>query len=362
MSASQDTILHYIDDQLDAIARAPEMWGPPQCVELQVLQLLEFRSVTLRPQLEKDNPRVVLDRYDEFLARRFPGAPPAPLAVLLEGMRRSSELMMILDEFRRELEQDMQPENIFAAHDLVLKLVMHPNVRLPPARSLSSYYDIFHRVLRAIVRPSGTRGPTSQRIEDAIDFGMDDVRVIPRNGHPAQVILPLDQANAVETGRVTHALEEIVTVSEWAADPEADVTELRHLLHGEGAPPRIAAQMLRLMPEKEAAVQAVELGGRLVGRPEPVTILPAYAARMLEVISHEHVLHHPFDQVGVIRAVDIDQLSMRITTENRSFKCWMDDPRLLEPASHGLRQRMRVIGQEYKKLGNTVIIVHEIRP
>lgn len=360
MSAAQDAILRYIDDQLDAIARAPEMWGPPQCVELQVLQLLEFRSVTLRPQLEKNNPRAVLDRYDEFIARRFPGAPPAPLAVLLEGMKRSSELMTILGEFRRALAQDMQPENVFAVHDLVLKLVMRPDVEIPPARSLSAYYDVFHRVLRAIVRPSGTRGRASQGIEDAIDFVMDDVRVIPANGQPAQVIVPLDQSKPAETERVTGALQEIVTINEWAADPGRDVAELRRLLPGEAAPPRIAAQMLRLMPEK--AVQAVQLGGRLVGRSGPVTIRPAYAARMLEVISHERVPHRPFDQVGVIRAVDIEQRSMRIKGERKAFKCWMDDPRLLEPAIHGLWQRMRVIGQEYKALGDPVIIVHEIRP
>lgn len=359
MSAAQDTILRYIDDQLDAIARASGMWGPPHCVELQVLQLLEFRSVTLRPELEKSNPRAVLDSYDEFLARRFPGASPAPLAVLLESETRSSELMTILGEFRGELEHEMKPENVFAAHDLVLKLLMRPDIRIPPARSLSSYYDIFHRVLRAIVRPSGTRGRMSQGIEDAIDFGMDDVRVIPANGEPAQVILPLDQPKSSETERVTHALNEIVTVNEWAADPGSDVAELRHQLHGEGAPPRIAAQMLRLMPEK--AVQAVELGGRLVGRSGPVTIRPVYAARMLEVISHEQGPRRRFDQVGVIRAVDIDQRSMRIKSESGSFKCWMDDPRLLERASSALGGRMRVIGQEYKEPGHTVIIVHEIR-
>jgi hypothetical protein len=362
MSASQDTILRYIDDQLDAIARVPAMWGPPQCVELQVLQLLEFRSVTLRPELEKNNPRAVLDSYDEFLARRFPGAPPAPLAVLLESEQRSSELMTILGEFRRMLVRKMKPENVFAMHDVVLKLLMRPDVRIPPARSLSSYYDIFHRVLRAIVRPSGTRGRTSQGLEDAIDFGMDDVRVIPANGEPAQVILPLDQSEPAETERVTHALSEIVTVNEWAADPGRDVTELRDLLDGEGAPPRIAAQMLRLMPEQEAAVQTVELGGRLVGRSRPITIRPAYAARMLEVISHEKGRRRRFDQVGVIRAVDIDQRSMRIKSEGGSFKCWMDDPRLLERASSALGGRMRVIGQEYREPGHTVIIVYEIRP
>ncbi len=68
MSSLQDRVLRFIDEQLDAIRKRPGMWGPDIAVELQILQLLEFRSVLLRPALEDANPRAVLDAYEEFLA------------------------------------------------------------------------------------------------------------------------------------------------------------------------------------------------------------------------------------------------------------------------------------------------------
>lgn len=110
MISLQSTILGYIDEQLDAMQKHPRMWGPDLCVELQYLQLLEFRSVTLRPELERTNPRAVLEAFSEFLARRFPGSPPVPLSSLLARERREGELMIVLGEFRRVLVPQMIPE------------------------------------------------------------------------------------------------------------------------------------------------------------------------------------------------------------------------------------------------------------
>ena len=107
MNSLRDTLLEYIDGQLDAIARTPGMWGPPIGVELQVLQLIKFRSVTVRPEFDRQNPRTVLRAYNAFLARKFPGAPPVPLAVILEQDGRTDELMQILQEFRDEQVREM---------------------------------------------------------------------------------------------------------------------------------------------------------------------------------------------------------------------------------------------------------------
>lgn len=106
----QSTILQYIEDQLDAMEKRPHMWGPDLCIELQYLQLLEFRSITLRPELERTNPRAVLEAFSDFLARRFPGTAPVPLSCLLPRERPERELMNILGEFRRELVTQMAPE------------------------------------------------------------------------------------------------------------------------------------------------------------------------------------------------------------------------------------------------------------
>ena len=110
MSSFQRRMLDFIHGQLEAIHLRPGMRGPDIAVELQILQLLEFRSVVLRPTTEEANPRAVMDAYEAFLARRFPGAPTLPLASLLARDERSAELRAVLDEFRRELVDQMLPE------------------------------------------------------------------------------------------------------------------------------------------------------------------------------------------------------------------------------------------------------------
>ena len=172
----------------------------------------------------------------------------------------------------------------------------------------------------------------------------------------------LDQIELTEIDRVKLALEEIVTVNEWAADSRRRVADLRARLPNESAPQRVVAQALRLMPNEEDAVQTVELGGRLVERPRPVVIQPFYAPRMLEVIKEDVDDRRDFDRVGTVRAVDIDQRSMRVNVEGKSYKCWMDDPQLVAVARGTLGNRVRVIGHQYNESGSTVIIVHAIQP
>ncbi|WP_044250860.1 hypothetical protein [Chondromyces apiculatus] len=111
MTTLQGNLVRYIDEQLDAIERRPRMWGPDLCVELQYLQLLEFRSATLRPELERQDPRAVLDEFARFLALNFPGAPPLPLTALLAESHRERELVAFLREFRRMLIIQMGAES-----------------------------------------------------------------------------------------------------------------------------------------------------------------------------------------------------------------------------------------------------------
>lgn len=96
----------------------------------------------------------------------------------------------------RETVQGMAEEDLFLTHDLVLRLRMRPEARLPRASSLSAYYEALRSVLRALARPRGTRGRASHDLEEALDFAMPDVQVTPPNGKPAEVVLPLDGGGA----------------------------------------------------------------------------------------------------------------------------------------------------------------------
>jgi hypothetical protein len=375
MNSLQQRILEFIDEQLDAINKRPGMWGPDIAVELQILQLLEFRSVVLRPALEASNPRAVLDAYEEFLTQKFPGAPPVPLASLVTTANKAGQLTTILEEFRRNIVMQMLPEDIFRSHDLVLKLWLQKGATVPRASTLSSYYDVFRRVLRAVSRPHGTRGRAKQDIEEAIDFAMSEVSVVSANGAPAHIVLPLDQlqpaphSDASGAANVKHGIKCIVIVNEWAAERKQSVGELERRLEGRETAQLVAAQTLRLMASTEEAVQTVELGGKFVGRAQPIKIEPTYAERMVEVVKQSSDLIE-FEEMGSVRAVDVDQRSMRLGLSKdihgvNSIQCWIEDVHLVEIASRALvnRDRVRVTGSLYKKRGSpAMVIVRRIQP
>ncbi|HSK03375.1 MAG TPA: hypothetical protein VK932_19120 [Kofleriaceae bacterium] len=89
-------MLDFVDDRLDHMLEAPDMWGSGESVELQILQLLEMRVLLLEPDQEEGWRSVQTD-YEHFLAKQFPGAPPTILSVLLED--RSGELTTLLGQF-----------------------------------------------------------------------------------------------------------------------------------------------------------------------------------------------------------------------------------------------------------------------
>jgi hypothetical protein len=70
-------LANFVLRRLEALMRAPDGWGPPHAVELQVLLLVEaWHVVQGAPQEEVD---ATTARFARFLGQRLPG-PPVPLA------------------------------------------------------------------------------------------------------------------------------------------------------------------------------------------------------------------------------------------------------------------------------------------
>ena len=92
------TLLRFVDERLDQMLEAPQLWGADESVELQILQLLEIRLlVTAPPRGPEDWRQVQLD-YERFLADHLPGSPPTTLTARL-GAERRPELWSLLTAF-----------------------------------------------------------------------------------------------------------------------------------------------------------------------------------------------------------------------------------------------------------------------
>jgi hypothetical protein len=91
-------LLGFIDERLQQMLDAPEMWGSNESVELQILQLLEIRLLVVTAPTRPLHGREVQLDYERFLADHFAGAPPITLSALL-GPERQAEIFPLLAEF-----------------------------------------------------------------------------------------------------------------------------------------------------------------------------------------------------------------------------------------------------------------------
>ena len=93
-------LIDFIDERLDHMIEAPGMWGSSESVELQILQLLEIRSLVLGAPDAQSHWHHVQTDYERFIAVHFPGAPPTTLTVLLD--QQPSKLIPLLAQFVAE--------------------------------------------------------------------------------------------------------------------------------------------------------------------------------------------------------------------------------------------------------------------
>lgn len=70
MDATQTRIVKRIDRILEGMTRAPLMYGGPEAIELQGVQLLKLRLLTTNPTLDGASPRYVIDAWCAFIRAR----------------------------------------------------------------------------------------------------------------------------------------------------------------------------------------------------------------------------------------------------------------------------------------------------
>lgn len=103
MKELRDEIVTWVDERIEDMLAAPRMWGSDEAVELQVLLLLEIRTLALRPEELAANPRCILDAYAAYLTKTYPAKPNRPLSQIVETDHLGLTLAAALRPFRDQM-------------------------------------------------------------------------------------------------------------------------------------------------------------------------------------------------------------------------------------------------------------------
>jgi hypothetical protein len=360
--------LQFIDARLDSLIAKPSLWGGREGVELQILQLLEFRALVLRPNADARQIFTQLrDAYARFVRKSIPNCPPAPLSALLDD-DDLPQLVAFLSQFRQAWEPAFREDNPFEVYDLALRLRLRGGVITPKASSIGRYYETFRRVVRGVARPKPI-GRTPKEIEEATDFLSPDLEISVANGKPGSVLLPLklppptgaqttmgfDQSDAQRV--VLDAMTHLATVAEWAGG-NASPTELSSTIPDDDRRRRLAFQALRLLPR--SGIEVVEFGGSAIGRLKPVELRPAMA-RELNTVMREGVAPQPREVNGTVRMVDLDlgSIAVRPDGARRREMWWLSHE--IELPGNIVGARVEVRGEEFADpLGHKMLIANEM--
>jgi hypothetical protein len=354
VSRARDTIVQWLDQRIEHILAAPPMWGSPEAVEMQVLQLIQVRSLILRPTQEIENPRGVFNAYLSYLRQRFPKQPQQPL---FELIGRDDELYTNLAAglrgFIEALAPSMLEQNPFQHSAIAIRLVFEKG-QSPAMSAFTGYYEEFRRAARAVARPPGrATGRVSKEVEAATEFKLEDTCVRQPNGVPAEVLLLLGSAasppqGSIDREPVRDALSGLLTMGEWAG-ASASLKDLP--FDDANQRTRLAVQARRLLPSR--GIESVGVGGTLVGRSKPVEFRAEFEPRFREVIQAS-IAPQKFEARDEVRAVDLDR-GLIVVGKKLRMPCYVRTGMLGNVAVAGVQAHVE--GQLYRPLGERPFVL-----
>jgi len=364
MLNQQELLLHYIDECMGSMRRAPDTWGSPESLELQALQLMELRSIAVRPVMFQRNHREMMRIYHGFVAKLTDGDPSFLLSSVLSESGRIEELPEMLSDLYAEVQARLPPEDLFRDHDIVLELSLDKGSE-PRFSAVCAYYENFQKAMRNILRATAKKtGKSAKDVKDhkdalqaATEYIIPEFRVVrDEEGTKMQVSLlqpnkgqlTFDRDTYAETS-VRKAIADALSVTQWASQETPNIQALHEMFPDDAKRKTMAVQALRIIPEK--GVREIRVGGRLIGETEPVKLTASQAIKLVPVLK-EGESARQFSHSGTVRAIDLDQKWFRLRyNENNEIRCWVPgDPDALLQAAAAMsrKERIIVIGDVYR--------------
>lgn len=350
-----EAMLRYVTEQLDSLRERPEMWGPNICIELQHLMLMEMWLVAVRPELEHQNPRLVLEEYGAYCRRHGHGGN-TPVS---DKLREPSQLAKLLTSFREEFAQRLSPTNPFAEYDLTVAYNLKKEKALSESIVSQGLANV-RRVLRAAARsPLSTSGRSPKQIEELADFEIVDVEIHPQNGAGARVVIPMRQQAPQQQDwsaqtQLREAIGAVVEMAEWAGGS----TSAPNASNDPQKRDWIAWQTMRLLPGSD--VETMELGGKLVSRSQPVTLRLSQRARLFSVLERG-LNSSSYKSTGTIRALNRDTsvLRFRPDSDSKTLECWLTSSDDLSLAERNLCSKVEMKGKLFTGVARKPVLVVE---
>jgi hypothetical protein len=366
MSSLRHRLIAFLEERVQLMLRQPRMWGGTEALELQLLQLLEVRSLIAHDQGDAEaNFQRLQGLYHRFVAGRAEFRGPALMSE--HFLERPEEFVRLFEQFLGTWRHAQPDANPFEDTDIVLRLTLREDVSAPPAAVIGHYYETFRRVVRGIARQN-LIGRTPKEIEEATDFLSPDVEIVARNGTRGRVVLPLQvparaQQELIEresANKVRDALTHLAAMVEWAGSDQP-VDAIAGLIPSPERQQRVAFHALRLTPGAASACETLEFGGRVIGRLAPVSLRRTLVPRIQAVMKAGQE-PAPFEMQGVVRKLDLDSGSLGLRPADGHAKrvelLLTED---VERPTTLLDTHVRVTGERYRDpLGKLLQFVTQI--
>ena len=333
MTAMQTAIEQMVDRRLAAILRAPQMWGSPESIELQALQLIEFLAISHNHDYAHSRSRAIKEQYRAHVRGLYGVELPAYLAQRLSAERDqeavaqfiAQTVMDFYHKIKHSFEMASDPLN---TGDVSLALVMQPGTPRLSQPVVASYYSALPRVIRKIHTPHSRRGKTPKA--DQVDYvAAAGVEITPPNGIPGRIVMGVDVMSNQLTMKYGDPRERIaeqyarfsdfISIANDESAESITIDKLDAVYRDSEISHRMALAAISMIPTAGQGIEKVVWGGKLLSS-APFALSHRTASTLMPIVQADPH-RKAFEEVGIVRQADLDRrrYRMRIGTKMLTF-------------------------------------------